>query len=318
MPRPYYIFATIILLALSNCSQLKVPHINKLTLQPSYSLPCEADIALVLGGGGTKGMAHLGVLEVLEENKIPIDIIIGTSSGSAVGALYAANPDAKALKKKLMKLSKKDFLDPSIFEGLEMVNALKGPIKGERYERFLDQHLSIKKIEELHIPLVIVTVDITSNQIYLINAGPIVPAVHASSAIPPIFSPVSLYGRTLVDGGVIAPVPVNVAKQYNPKLIIAVDISAPPPKQPVSNMLSLTYRSIWIYYYELARTQSKFADIDIHPKLDGHGTFDDHNKHSAYLEGYKAAEQAIPLIKQKLANLGLQNKHGCRRANHKH
>lgn len=257
-------------------------------------------VVLVLGGGGSKGVSHVGVIEVLEKNRIPVDLIIGTSIGSAVGALYADSMDASSVKNIIMSANKSDLLDFSVWDLAKAPLFVTGPIKGHSYEKFLYKNIQAKSIEELKIPLVIVTTDIFENKAYLIKSGPIVPAVHASSAIPPFFAPVDLYGRTLVDGGVISPLAVKIAKSFKPDVVIAVDISSPPPKGCLKNMPSLVYRASWIYYYELARMEGAFADIDIHPNLEGHGIFEDHQKDALYESGKKAAEEAMPLLIQKL------------------
>jgi NTE family protein len=269
--------------------------------QPPIPEPLKnINIALVLGGGGSKGIAHVGVLKILEENNIPIDLIVGCSAGSAIGALYADYLNADIVKNIVLPVNKWDVLDPSIGDSLRMFVDLKGPIQGYYYENFLIKNLISKNIETLKIPLVVVTTDLFANQLYLLRSGPIAPAVHASSAIPPFFSPVRLYGKLLVDGGVKSPVPVNVAKLYKPKIIIAVDIGAPPPEEPLQNMWDVTYRSIWIFYYELSKKQRVEADIIISPDLRGHGTFEDGKKEELYYAGIQAAEEKIPLIREKM------------------
>jgi NTE family protein len=273
---------------------------------PPIAPPIEkVDVALVLGGGGSKGMAHIGVLKVFEEHGIPIDLIVGCSVGSAIGALYADEPNADALRDKLSNIKKWDLLDASIGDSLQMLVALKGPIRGYYYEKFLDTKLAENNIEDLKIPFIAVTTDIYSNTLYAIRSGPIVPAVHASSAVPPIFTPVHMYGKLLVDGGVKAPMPVNVAKQYQPKVIIAVDISAPPPREELGNMFDLTYRAFWIFYYELSREQARDADVIIHPDMHGHGTFEDGCNDELYKSGMSAANKRIEEIKDKLKKLGI-------------
>ncbi len=298
--------AIIFIITLAACTNLKLkPLIDIPSVPPKAKEIGNVNVALALGGGGSRAIAHVGALEVLYKHHIPIDLIIGTSAGSAVGAMYADNPDPIAIKNKLMKLNKWDILDFSFFDSISILTSLRGPVRGKLYQKFLYHNIATKSIEQLKIPLIITTVDIEKNELFLIRSGPIAPAIHASSAIPPIFSPVKLYGRTLVDGGVIEPVPVRVAKSYNPKMVISVDIGTKAPDGPPSNMLDVTYRSIWIYYYELSRMQAEEADIDIHPNLHQHGTFEDDKKELLYNEGKKAAELAIPAIKKRLKELNI-------------
>ncbi len=297
--------AFILLVVLVPCSCTRIKPIIHTPDAPPSAPPIEnVNVALVLGGGGSKGIAHLGVLKVLEENKIPIDLIVGCSVGSAIGALYSDNPNSDELKEKLIKLKRDDLLDLSIEDSFRALFSLRGPIRGYYYQKFLLDNLKTKDLESLKIPLVVATTDINTNNLYAIRTGPIVPAVHASSAIPPLFAPVRIYGKTLIDGGVKAPVPVKVAKQYGPKIIIAVDIGAPPPKDKLNNMFDLTYRSLWIFYYELSRIQAKNADIEIHPDMNGYGTFDDGSKNEEiYNAGKRAANKVIREIKRRLEEL---------------
>jgi NTE family protein len=261
-------------------------------------------VALVLGGGGARGYAHLGVIEVLEKNKIPIDLIVGTSAGSIVGALYANNPNVASLKEKLSKLTKWDFIRPSIN------TTIYGISDGWKLREFLTRELKNTNISEFKIPFASVTTSLEDSKTFVIDSGPAVPAVHASSALPDLYTPVSIYGKHLIDGGATEPVPVATAKLYNPKLIIAVNIST--NLEVVDdyskvrmlqgyNAIGLSYRAFAIAYYELAKLQTSMADINISPDLNGIGMFNDHQKEQLYQKGKEVAEKMLPLIKAKLA-----------------
>ncbi len=265
-------------------------------------------IALVLGGGGSKGIAHIGAIEALREHNIPIDLIVGTSAGSAMGAFYADGQSIEEIKQKLMPASKWDVLDPSFSQAMQMFSNPTGILRGKAIKKFIEQNINAKNIEDLKIPLIVVTADIDTGELYLIRTGLISAAVNASSAIPGIFSPVKLYNKTLVDGGIIEPVPVRVAKLYHPKMIIAIDITSPAPPTKIYNAFELIYKANWIAYYQLARMQSKLADIDIHPQLTGHGIFEDHKKQELFDAGKKAALQQIPSIIKKMKALGIEIK----------
>lgn len=306
MIKKYFIFT--ILLFLASCQTYNKPLIEIPKVLPKSKPIEKVDIALVLGGGGSKGIAHIGALSVFEKYNIPIDLIVGTSAGSAIGALYADEPDSHIIREKIFKLKKWDILDPSFFDTIRGLASLKGPIKGYAYQKFFIDNLKSKNFENLKIPFIAVTTDIEANQPFIIRSGPIAPAINASSAIPPFFSPVKIYNRLLVDGGVVYPVPVNIAKEYNPKLIISVDISAPPTREELTNIGWLTYRSLCIFYYELSRMQSKLADVDIHPNMDGYGMFEDNKSEELYNAGVKAAEAAIPKIIKLMHERGINYK----------
>ena len=185
----------ILVIFCSGCHSLKVSmsHPDPLPLIESPKTPI--NIALVLGGGGTKGLAHLGVLHELEQAGIYPDLIVGCSSGGIVGALYADNPDIKALQRLLIGMKKSDLIDFSFFASKY------GLVKGNLLRKFLEKELRAKTFEELQIPLVVVATDLKTGELIALGGGEIVPALLASSAIPGVFSPVKYLGRYLVDGG---------------------------------------------------------------------------------------------------------------------
>jgi len=279
---------------------------------PNYPLPPRKleniNVALVLGGGGVKGIAHLGVLEVLEENNIPIDLIVGTSAGSIIGAMYADRPDAYALKQEFVKFKRTNLIQPRYLEIVKFPFSTFGIEDGVMLEKYLKKSIKARNFEDLKIPLVVVTTNLKTNESFPISSGPITPAVHASSAIPPVFSPIHAYGQVLSDGGIIEAVPTNSAKYYKPKMIIAVNVAAPPPKGKYINMLDLTYRALWISYYNLSVLQAKEAHINLHPDLENIGIFDDSLKNEIYLQGKLEALRNIELIKAQMKKLGISFK----------
>lgn len=187
---------------LSACASIQRPRIDiPRTAPPPPKLKKKVEVALVLGAGGSRGLAHLGVIEVLEKEGIPIDLIVGSSAGSLFGVLYADNPDVAAVKEKVIHLKKKDLLDPSLTALIQATMRLTGPIQGNALEQFLVKELIAKNFEELVIPVVAVATNVDNNHITLLRSGPIAPAIHASSALPPLFSPVELYRQTLICGG---------------------------------------------------------------------------------------------------------------------
>lgn len=293
---------------LTSCGHRPLPTYNVPAYLPESPIDSHKpiNVCVVLGGGGAKGMAHVGVLEVLEEEGIPIDMIVGTSAGSVIGAFYADCKDAKKVKAKVMPLKRWDLLDLSYANALLGLIRPTGGVGGVSLREYLYENMGAKCIEDLQIPFVAVATDIIENKSFAIDGGPVAPAVHASAALPPVFTPVKLYGKLLVDGGAIEPVPVPTAKKYRPKFIIAVDISSPPTNgDDLSNMVWITYRALDNAYYEFSRLQSKMADVDIHPALNGFGTFEDHRNGEVYEKGKEAARKILPLIKAKLIEKGL-------------
>lgn len=263
-------------------------------------------VALVLGSGGSRGMAHLGVIDILEKNNIPIDLIVGSSAGSIIGALYADYKDSKLLYKTLIDLRKWDILDLSLLDAIQFFADLRAPVQGFYLEDFMIKNMTVHNIEDLKIPFVAVATDLHNRSAFRISSGPIAIAVHASSAVPPIFTPVHAYGKLLVDGGVTEPVPVTTAKSYNPKLTIAVDITTFGSEYEGINMYEITMKSMDIAYYALSQSQSKDADIRIHPNTHGFGMFDDYDNELLFRRGQMAAIEALPQIKKMLKERGIK------------
>ena len=279
---------------------------------PQYTPPHPIRLALVLGGGGTKGMAHVGVLEEFENAGIPIDLIVGCSAGSIVGALYADCPNAKHVKKVLKPLKTWDILDINIWRGRY------GIAQGGSLQSFLKRNLSCKCFENLQIPLCVAATDLLAGELVCLNSGSIVPAVHASCAVPLIFSPVILHERLLVDGGVADPVPVQIAKKMNAQVIVAVDLSVMLEKSCPSNLFGVAARSAEVKFLLQSESCVIGADVVIKPELGSMGMFDDSNLQKTYLAGKHAAQQAIPRILEVLCEKGIYFEERCPKCTHSH
>jgi NTE family protein len=289
------------LILLSGCGNKFKAHYdlgNKSTV-PIYK---DINVAIVLGGGGARAIADLGVLEVLEENNIKVDLIVGTSGGSIIGALYADNPDARSLKTIAETLKLNDFVDFSLLGAIHGTHSLTSSYaNGRNGEKFLDKNMRAKEFKDLKIPFIAVATDIVTGETVALNNGPITPAVRASYSIPGLFAPVEIYGRILVDGGVSEPLPVQVARRYNPKIIIAVDLSLPIERTTVHNVVDIVTKSLAINYSTLNNMMAQDADILIKPKMRNIGIFDAHRKDELYNAGRKAAEAKISDIKKQLS-----------------
>ena len=177
-----------------------------------------ARIALVLGAGASKGFAHIGVIKVLEANKIPIHMIVGTSAGSFVGSLYAYGYNSFQLQEIALKLDKSHVADFSIPDN--------GFLKGEKLESYVNFMLGNTPMDKLKIPFYAVATDIRTGEEIVFGTGNTGTAVRASCSIPGIFKPVVIGNNMYVDGGVVSPVAVNAARRYGADIVIAVDISA--------------------------------------------------------------------------------------------
>lgn len=257
--------------------------------------PKPAKIALVLGAGASRGFAHIGVLKVLESNKIPIHMIVGTSAGSFVGSIYAHGFNAFQLQKMSFSIERADIVDITVPDN--------GFIKGEKLEEYINTLLNNTPMEKLRIPFYAVAVDIQNAQEVVFGKGNTGTAVRASCSIPGIFRPVKIGDRIYVDGGVISPVAVDAAKRFGADFVIAVDISSDIEDRPPESTIETILQSVSIMYSKLSSTQLSKADIVIKPKVGYIGSSDFSKKHEAVLEGEKAAMEKLPDIQDLINRL---------------
>jgi NTE family protein len=262
--------------------------------------PKPAKIALVLGAGASKGFAHVGVIKILESNKIPIHMIVGTSVGSVVGSFYAYGYDAFQLQKLSFAIEKGEIVDLILPEN--------GFIKGEKLEAFVNKTIKNTPIDKLKIPFYAVAADVQSGQEVAFSRGNTGMAVRASCSIPGVFRPVRIGERVYVDGGVVSPVAVDVAKQFGADIVIAVDISSGADWTVPENTIETILRSFDIMYSKLASTQMSKADVVIKPKVSHIGSADFSKRHEAILEGERAAVDILPQIQKIVARLRLEGK----------
>lgn len=256
-------------------------------VQPS---PKTVKVALALGAGSSKGFAHIGVLKILEANKVPIHMIVGSSAGSFVGSLYAYGYNTYQMQRLAFAIEKGDVADLTVPDN--------GFIKGEKLEEYVNKAVRNTPLENMRIPFYAVATDIQSGQEFVFGRGNTGKAVRASCSIPGVFQPVRIGDRTYVDGGVVSPVAVDAARRLGADVVIAVDISADhdggaAPDSTVDTLL----HSIGIMYAKLSAIQLSRADIVIRPKVGHIGASDFTKRHEAILEGEKAALEALPRIR---------------------
>lgn len=287
----FSIFVILIMMVISCAAQKEVQLPTKVEPPP----PKPAKIALVLGAGSSKGFAHIGVIKILESNKVPIHMIVGTSVGSVVGSLYAYGFDAFQLQKFSFSIEKGDIVDWILPEN--------GFIKGEKLEEWVNKTLKNTPIEKLKIPFYAVAADIQSGQEVAFGRGSTGMAVRASCSIPGVFRPVKIGEKMYVDGGVVSPVAVDVAKRFSADVVIAVDISAEVERPFPDNIIETILQSFNIMYSKLASIQLAKADVVIKPKVGYIGAADFSKRHEAVMEGEKAALEALPQVMKIITQL---------------
>lgn len=250
-------------------------------------------IGLALGGGAARGFAHIGVIKALETSGIPVDIVVGTSAGSVVGAVYAAGYGAFDLQKIASQLEENQLADWSLFD--------RGVLKGEALERFINQQVGNRNIEGLKRRFAAVATDLASGEATVFTSGNVGQAVRASSAIPGVFSPVVIRNREYIDGGVVSPIPVHATKSLGADIVIAVDISARPSGKRSENSLALLLDTITTMGNRLGQYELREADIIIRPDMRGMPAASFEQRHEAIRQGELAGYAAIPKIREKLA-----------------
>lgn len=250
-------------------------------------------LGLALGGGAARGFAHIGVIQVLEENGIRPDFVVGTSAGSLVAALYAAGRSGAELGALADQMDESAITDWA-FPG-------RGLIRGEALARFVREHTGGRSIEQMKLPLGIVATDLDSGQAILFERGDPGVAVRASSAVPAVFQPVRIGTREYVDGGLVAPVPVRFARQMGAELVVAVDISAAPDGNPTGDAVRLLLQTFAIMGRSINRYELRDADVVLRPRLPGVSGADFAARKRSIQAGRDAATAALVELRAKLA-----------------
>ena len=249
-------------------------------------------VTLVLGGGSARGLAHIGVLRVLEREKIPIDFIVGTSMGAFIGAAYSVGVTIKEMEEKAYKFSINKLLDPTIPK--------MGLLAGERLESMIRELLDRKTFADCRIPVAVVTTDIETGEEIVYQKGDLGKIVRASCSWPGIFNPVKIDGRLLVDGGIKSSVPTKIAKSLGADYEIAVDVGFCIKHGKIENIFQMILQWFQITGEELNRYQSSEADIVIKVDLDDIDQISFERAREAIERGIMAAESKVAEIKSKL------------------
>ena len=248
-------------------------------------------VALVLGSGGARGYAHIGAIEALEENGIYPDLIVGTSAGSIVGSIYASGKSALELRDVALNLKANDVRDVKL--------DIKGFFDGKKVENFINQQVNDVPLQSLKIPMYVVATELKEGKKVVFNYGNTGQAVRASVSIPSMFIPTKIGDDEYVDGGLVSPVPVQVAKELGADIVIAVNILAQPVHTETTNVWGLFNQNINIMQKYLAKEELKYADIVIQPDLrEKAHIFDVNGRETTMQAGKQATLEQINEITQ--------------------
>ena len=281
---------------LAACARLPEKPVDKPVDKPPAPMaaPAKPKLGLALGGGAARGFAHIGVIKVLESHGIYPDYVVGASAGAVVGSLYAAGYDAFAMQKIAQQLDEKIFADWTL--------GGRGLLKGEALQEFINQRIERRPLEQLKRRFATVATDLNSGERVVFRTGDTGMAVRASAAVPGVFQPTQFRGHSYVDGGLTSPVPVQAAREMGADIVIAVDISARPEGQPTDSPTAIMWQTTTIMGGAIAATELKGADVVIRPKLPYVKSRDFTARNDALLEGERAAQAALPAIRQKLGS----------------
>lgn len=250
-------------------------------------------IAFVLGGGGARGFAHVGVLKVLDQAGIRADMVVGTSVGSLVGAFYAGGIRNDELVEAALAVQREQLVD--------FVFPNRGFIDGERLQTYVDRVLRGRLIEELDLPFVAVATELRSGDLVPFNRGDTGMAVRASCSVPAVFQPALIEGREYVDGGLRSPVPVRLARSLGADVVIAVDVSRQPgDRSDFGSSTAMLGHAFVVMEHALAAEETKLADVVIRPNLAKVPATDLSARVDAIREGEESARAALARIRRVL------------------
>ncbi|MGO4887894.1 patatin-like phospholipase family protein [Anaerobacillus sp. MEB173] len=260
-------------------------------------------IGLALGSGGARGFAHVGVLNVLEEEKIPIHMIAGSSMGALVGAFYGAGHSPVILIKMATQFRRKYFLDFTVPK--------MGFISGKKVKDLIRLLTHGKKIEEMSPELAIVATDLLKGEKVVFFEGDLASAVRASISIPGIFVPEKIDGKLLVDGGVIDRVPVSVARDMGADVIIAVDVSHFQVEPEITSIYDVIFQSMDIMEREMIRYSEIDVDVMIRPIISEYSSTAFTEVEDIIALGEEETRKQIDKIKESIEKWKeQQNQHG--------
>jgi NTE family protein len=254
--------------------------------------PRPPKVGLALGGGAARGFAHIGVIQVLEEAGIQVDLVVGTSAGSVVAALYASGSGGVALSKLADGMDESTLTDWA-FPG-------RGLIRGEALAKYIRDHVGGKSIEQMRLPLGIVATDLDTGAPILFRRGDPGVAVRASSAVPAVFQPVRIGTREYVDGGLVSPVPVRFAREMGAEVVVAVDISAIPDGNATGDAMRMLLQTFSIMGRSINHFELRDADVVLTPSLAGVSSADFASRKRSISAGREAAMAALPALRARI------------------
>ena len=257
------------------------------------AMPSRAGIALALGGGFARGFAHLGVLQVLEQNQIPISHIAGTSVGSILGAAYASGAPLDRIIETCRTLRFRDI-------ARWRVSRL-GLASNHRLASLIERVFESRDFEDLRIPLAVVATDLTSGEPVVFTQGNLVDAIRASCAFPGLFEPVEIGTRCLADGGLVAPVPTHAARELGAGIVVGVSVGMQDGHRGApTNIFQVVSRAVNAAQKHQLELWERDADLVLRPDVQSLAWDDFDRADEAIAAGAAAARRALQRIEKLL------------------
>ena len=258
-------------------------------------------VALVLSGGSARGFAHIGVIKVLQESGLRPDIVVGSSAGALVGALYASGLSADEIERKLAGVDGPAFAD-MVWPRLGALPGALGFVSGNHLRRLVAERLPIARLEDFPTTFAAVATDVDAGSPALFNLGDAATAVQASMAVPLLFAPVAIGPRRFVDGQVSSPIPVQAARQLGASHIIAVDVVYPPEDSALTSPMRVLFQAFLISTYRLREMQVREAELVITPAIaPTTGQYGLAQARELVAAGEAAAREALPRLRRIMA-----------------
>lgn len=288
--------ASLLGLAASSSLSATAQSKTKKVSSPAKGAP---NLAIVFGSGSAKGFAHIGVIKAFEEAGIEPNLIVGTSAGALVGGLWAAGYNAAMMEDYATKVKEADIIDLG-------TTTKRGIVSGDTFQNYLNTLTKKRTIDQLQTRFTAVTTSFKSGDPHLFSEGDLAFAIRASCSIPGVFNPAKFNGIEYVDGGLVSPVPVKIAKDLGASFVIAVDVNrAPLNTQPVGIFEQIMH-SFDVMGRSLAKLEAAQADILIQPNMSGIAGTDFNSRSQAIQLGYVAAKRLMPVILDKLVSRGFK------------
>ena len=262
----------------------------------AFMIETNLKIGLALGGGAFRGLAHIGVLQVMEEYGVPIHMIAGTSMGALVGGVYCSGMKMHLVERYVYTIEERDLIDMTI--------PRTGFIAGQRIELLIKTLTGNRSFQDLKIPFAAVAADVEKGQPVVLTEGKVYEAIRASISIPGVFKPVMRDGRMLVDGGIMARVPTDTVRDMGADFVISVDVGYHGGETKCDGIVSIMMQAFAVMEWHIIKERVNTSDINIVPAL-GHINMASIAQAEETIEiGRQAARAQIPGILQALQDRG--------------